>query len=395
MGKKSRKKATAEGLSDSAIKGKLVEFIIATMHDSEEASVQRNVFLPAQESTTNRTREIDVLLTKPVEGNPTYVVFECKNYKEVIDVPKIDEFFGKLHDIGVPTQQGIFVSVNGFTLGALERAQKAGITPLILTGLTTDRLAAAVQKAFQSVIHLLADVMSMAVEATTFDGTRSAGEMLFFYNGEGQLCGSVLDLIWKQWREGHAPSTIGKHEIKLEVPDDWRLKIDGELEPVTSVSATIHVLGLMISVVGRVSQHALINPLASTVDRYRAQATFDTSSRTYPILRFESEAEVTQFMQNRPEPLKLANRLRLPRIRLNPLYWPPSERVSRILSAIVRAHQTGKLPEFQWSDLAGIEGDDLRTIWEPLWAGHPMVQAMRQAESSERQSASEDKEPSK
>jgi Restriction endonuclease len=395
VGKKSKRKVAAKGLSDSTIKGKLVELIIATMHESEGVNVQRNVYLPVLESATKRTREIDVLLTKPVEGNSTYVVFECKNYKDIIDVPKIDEFFGKLHDIGIPTQQGIFVSVRGFTSGALERAQKAGITPLILTGLTTDRLAAAVQKAFQSVIHLLADVTSMAVEATTFDGTRSAGEMLFFYNAEGQLCGSVLDLIWKQWREGNPTSTIGKHEIKLEVPDDWRLKIDGELEPVTSVSATIHVLGLMITVVGQVSQHALINPLANTVDRYRAQATFDTSPRTYPILRFESEAEVTQFMQDRPEPVKLANRLRLPRIRLNPLYWPPSERVSRILSAIVRAHQAGELPDFQWSDLAGIEGDDLHTIWEPLWAGHPMVQAMRQRAPDEVLPASEDQETSK
>jgi restriction endonuclease len=377
VGKKSKKKATTKGISDSAVKGKLVEIIVASMHESEAVNVQRNVFLPAQGSVTKRTREIDVLLTKHVEGNPTYIVFECKNYKDVIDVPKIDEFFGKLHDIGIPTEQGIYVSVNGFTPGALERAQKAGITPLILTGLTQDRLTAAVQKAFQSVIYLLADVVNMAVEATTLVGTRTAGEMLFFYNSEGQLRGSVLDLIWKDWREGNPPSTIGEHKIELTMPADWRLRIDGKLEPVVSVSATIRILGLMITITGQVNQHTLINPLDNTVDRYRARATFDTSPRTYPLLWFESEAEVAQFLQERPEALRLAiGRFRLPRIRLNPLYWPPSERVSRILGAIVRAHQAGELPDFQWSDLAGIEGEDLHTIWEPLWAGHPMVQEM-------------------
>lgn len=394
MGKKSRKKVERQGLSDSAVKGKLVELIIASMHESENVKVERNVYLPALESSTQRTREIDVLLTTPVAGSPSSIVFECKNYKDVIDVPKIDEFFGKLHDIGISTEQGIFVSVKGFTAGALERAKKVGITPLILTGLTEDRLAAAVQKAFQSVIYLLADVTNMAVEASTFEGSRSAEEMLFFYDAERQLRGSVLDLIWKQWCEGNPPSTIGEQTIELQLPSDWQLLIDGRLEPVGSVSATVQVLGLMITVEGQFSQHALINPLANSVGRYHAQATFDTSPRTYPLLRFESEAEFKQFMQDRPEALKISiGRVRLPRIRMNPIYWPPSERVARIMSGITRAHLAGELPDFQWSDLAGIEGEDLQANWEPLWDGHPMVQEMLQEQQSAEVQNSGQQEP--
>jgi hypothetical protein len=79
-----------------------------------------------------------VLVTGNMAGYPIRVAIECKNEQLPIGVPKLDAFVGKFKDIGIPVQQGIYVSVSGYTSGMIERATAAGIRPLVLTGLTAD-----------------------------------------------------------------------------------------------------------------------------------------------------------------------------------------------------------------------------------------------------------------
>jgi len=326
------------------------------------------VYLPIIGS--NRKREIDVLLTSYIAGYPVQIAFECKNYKSTVGAPKIDEFVGKLKDVGIPHQHGIYVSVNGYTKGAIERAKKEGIRTLILTGLTEDRLSVELQAAFQAVVYLL-PVVGAEVEAQVAH-TEFPGQMMVFYDQSGNTCGTVLDLIWERWQEGHPPSSIGEHRYKLEIPSGWHQVVDGEANLVKGITAIVQVQGLVITIPGQSSHHLLVDAKDQKVERFGTSVSFDTSKSKYRVRTFTSEDELNKFIEDQPEDVKLTmGRIRVPRVRYGPLFWPPSKRVAGVLSGLTEDYITGKITELRTEDLAGIEGNDLSVAWEPIWSGYP------------------------
>src|SRR6185436_2122345 len=78
--------------SDASTKGKLVEFIVASMHNSPGVKVETNVRLTPKNAKTKRKREVDVLLTSHIADYEVRLPIECKNYKKVIGVAMIGEF---------------------------------------------------------------------------------------------------------------------------------------------------------------------------------------------------------------------------------------------------------------------------------------------------------------
>lgn len=65
-------------------------------------------------------RQIDVLAENTIAGSLLGVVVECKAYKNPLDVGKVDEFIGKLLDLGAPLGQ--LYALNGVTPAARRRA---------------------------------------------------------------------------------------------------------------------------------------------------------------------------------------------------------------------------------------------------------------------------------
>jgi len=146
--KRTRKKLAAPEGSTRA-KGDIVEEIAASMHHMPGGTVERNVFLPAKDDR-EREREIDVLLSSRVSGYPVRVAIECKNQKKPIEVGDISEFIGKLMDVGIPPQHGIYISASKYRSGAVSHAESAGIRAFLLKGLTGDSLSESIRQAFQS-----------------------------------------------------------------------------------------------------------------------------------------------------------------------------------------------------------------------------------------------------
>lgn len=132
--KKSRGKKTK---SPSMTKGRLVEELVEKMHVNSNVRVQRRALLDPVGGS--RKREIYVLLTRSVAGYPVRIAIECKNEKEPIGSPKIDDLVGKLRDVGTPTQHGIYVCTSRYTGCAITMAEKAGVRTPVLTGLTKGR----------------------------------------------------------------------------------------------------------------------------------------------------------------------------------------------------------------------------------------------------------------
>jgi restriction endonuclease len=121
----------ASGGQSTVSKGRMIEAIVASMHESDGVKVERNVKLPPIGSQGPK-REIDVLLSSVVCGYPVRWAIECKNEKKRIGSPYIDAFVGKLQDVGIPPSFGIFVTTSDYSQGAIEQAKKVGIRLLII-----------------------------------------------------------------------------------------------------------------------------------------------------------------------------------------------------------------------------------------------------------------------
>src|SRR5581483_3827416 len=150
MARKTQHKPRKKNQPSTVKKGRIVEQIVAAFHDYPNVEIQRNVFLKVQ-GEGKRRREIDVLVTGNLAGHTVQIAVECKNESKPIGVQKIDEFIGKLKDVGIPCKQGIYVSASGYTEGAIERAIKEGIKPFTLVGLTKEGLSAVLLEAFQAI----------------------------------------------------------------------------------------------------------------------------------------------------------------------------------------------------------------------------------------------------
>lgn len=354
--------------AETARKGKLVEAIVAMLHDMPGVKVERNVFLPPVHGDQTRTREIDVLLTAKVADYPVRIAFSCKNESKKIDPGKIGEFIDELDDVGIPSQHGIFVCVNGYTSGALDRAKQKGIRALVLRGLKKNRLASEVAKAFQFNVFLIPEVVGMAVanNATTAD---YEGQFLIFVDDKGRVCGTLADLIVSWWRHGDAPSSLGEYHPDFEVPQGWYQIIGGKPKAVLGASATVRVKGAIITLSGKTKTHALVDPLSQKVERGQMRVDFDIARKrkvVLPVTTVNTEEELRAFT-GRQSGVTITSRVRVPRIQLGATYYPWSERVFRLMIERYQKFQAGEIPDFRAFTFEETEGTDLSTALEPPW----------------------------
>ncbi|MEV6395583.1 restriction endonuclease [Streptomyces sp. NPDC051907] len=68
-------------------------------------------------------RQIDALAVGSVAGQKMNVVIEAKCYGRRVSIGTVDEFIGKLIDLGA--ERGILYAAGGFTDGAVKRAERA------------------------------------------------------------------------------------------------------------------------------------------------------------------------------------------------------------------------------------------------------------------------------
>ena len=358
--------------SQQMTRGRLVEEIVALLHDRPEYTIDRNVRFPSRRNP-KRPREIDILASTSFLGHPIYLAFECKNYAKRVGIEKIGEFADKLEDVGIPVQYGIFIATNGYTKGAIDRAQDLGIRLLLLDGLTQDRLAVELHNATQSIVYLLLDVLSIRIvnqAAEVF-----AFEQLFLRDQSGKVVGSIMDLIWADWRDGKISTELDEHEIAIPIPANWQWIIDGVSMPSTA-SATIKVTGVVVTRPGKTQDLQLRDASTGITDRRHIHTSYASDQLTLPVTLAETEEEL-QVALELPAFTRLSvGRIPLPRIR-HIIYWPPSHRIMLELKRqFDRTILQGQWPfdELVWPAIGTLEGTDLATVWEPISPMHPASQ---------------------
>lgn len=362
-------------------KGDMVEQIVASMHRNPNVSVERNVFLNTVDGT-NRTREIDILISTTVVGYPVHIAVECKNEKEPIGVEKIDAFVGKLKDVGIPTSYGVFVSASGYTKGAISRAKDAEIEALILKGIR-DKLQDAVHKAFQSVVYLLLSITNIGVR-NNIGGTAQTHEVFFFRDKDEKLCGSIPDLVWVEWIKRTIPENLGLHNLNLELPDGWFQIIDGKIADVYEITAEVRISGHVIVIPGSVRHNELINASTEKVTKWEIETSFKLPSGTSPVKSYTSNDELRKFLDENIADVKIVvGNYRLPRIQWMALYWPPSEKaMKKLLQLLVQSESQGIEFDLTKIGMKDIEGSDLSTVWEPIMKDYPPLKLLEEKDET-------------
>ena len=197
--------------SEAHRKGKFLETLVAFLHEIVGADVERNALLPTSDGS-GREREVDVsvkVASEEMAGCPIHIPIECKNYGASVGIEQIDAFVGKLQDIGIDTNLGIYVAASGYTSGAARRAHAVGIKTLLAEGLTRDRVALEVQEILPSLVFWVAEWRSTSHFhfVPTRDGPAES-LVVDLPSGASWEVGS-LDVIWRLWLRGTIPRIIG------------------------------------------------------------------------------------------------------------------------------------------------------------------------------------------
>jgi Restriction endonuclease len=301
----------ASGTQSTVSKGRMIEAIVASMHEGVGVKVERNVKLPPIGSQAPK-REIDVLLSADVCGYPVRWAFECKNEKKRMGVSYIDSFVGKLQDVGIPPQFGIFVTTSDYSKGAIEQAKKVGIRLLIIRDIVRD-LEPILQHAVQTTVFLLPVVNGFMIQNFA-SSEMSVAEANVLFNKEGEAVSAVPDAIWLAWINGDIPASIGEHEVELEIPVESYQRVGGQLIPVTKFVVKVSIVGLVQQFSGTASLHHLHNVTTHIVERQQLQASFDLlPTDKYQLKTIKTEEQLEQELQ-KPALVALINRIRLPRI---------------------------------------------------------------------------------
>lgn len=95
------------------------------------ATVERDVRVRGDLSGT--PRQVDVLVTGNIAAQPLTVAVECKHYARALGIGAIDEFAGKLLDLGV--ERGVLFALNGLTEPAHKRAEGSKVPRIAVSDL--------------------------------------------------------------------------------------------------------------------------------------------------------------------------------------------------------------------------------------------------------------------
>ena len=359
--KAGRRKKSAKPSSKD--KGDIVEAVAVWLHDWPGVEVQQKARVPALHDASRRS-EIDVLLTTSVAGYPVRIAIECKNEATPIGAPYVNNFIGKLQDIGIPPQQGIFISASGYTKDAVRRARKEGIRTLLLRGLSVDGLKASITTAaFQSRVFLLARVS----EVTYFTkDPLKLPHIPLFADATGRLCGTVPHLIAQRWDDGTIPTTAGMYNLTIPIPKEWRPFVStGQQVDLlkAEIYTQVEVTAFAFTVEGKAEEYSLVDFATSQPEKLGVKAFFDAPVGCYSLTPFKTEAVLETFLASH-KGHKITTRIKVPRIHYRPAYWPLSRRAAirfLELSPLAKAAD-GSIREITTAE---IEGLDIAAAWEP------------------------------
>lgn len=347
--------------SDTDAKGRLVEDIAALLHRGTGVEVKTRVKLPARHDPT-RTAEIDVLLDTQAADYPIRLAIECKNEKKPIGVEKVRSFIDKLNDVGISPSLGIYITAGRYTKGAIGRAKEVGLRLLELRGLTSDRLAAAVEEALHTLVFLVPELQAI----TKFDDVRAEGPDWYPKSwGHAVIAPlpesvsaleAILNYLWRLWMEKRIPHAIGEYHHSFDLPPCRLLPRDRAISQGVGLITTVKVTAIVWSFPAKARRFVLLDAESKELQRFHVDTHVDDAGAGLVRARvFETEDALADYLGEGPN-VKLTTRVALPRVQHQAIYWPVSQQARE---RVRRLKAEGKPIDFE-----NVEGFDLMKAWE-------------------------------
>jgi len=324
-------------------KGKILEYLVAMMHEMPGVVVEKRKKLPVLRSEKKRRREVDVLITSDVVGYPVRIAIGCKNEANALDTAAVDNFVRILKEVGIPVQQGILVSTRGYTRDAQDAAKACGIRTLVFEGLNADRLGQEISTAIQSMVFLLITQTNLNllpyVDDSFDDGPQFVNAVLD--TKDEPSAPQLFSCLWQLWVSGAIPATIGDHIINLKPKSS---------EATWQVVGAVTVTGLIASVPGTFNHSILKKAEAGEIERLRVSTEFDEIKGPLKLDPVSSEEALLAMVHK--EPMSLVTRVCVPRIVTSVCYWPPSDEAMKKAKALLDAGKPVTFDDIESSNLA-------------------------------------------
>ena len=173
-----------------------------------EATIDRDVWLDSPYGK----RQFDVVITIKIPDDKLIIVIEGKDYNKNLDVPVLDGFHSKMHD--VKASKGIIVSKKGFSSKARQKAKQLGITLYSLNDHSTF-----------SEFDLKVPVLIEAISPRTLDIIFTVEREVLskapkmYFNSEIIINNeNVSEIINRTWIDGTLIFDLDEEEQSLEIP---------------------------------------------------------------------------------------------------------------------------------------------------------------------------------
>lgn len=270
--------------------------------------------------------------------------------------------------LGIPREYGVFVSASGYTNGAKDVAKETGIRLLTLDD-ALQGVTEAMAQAIQATVFLLPVINGLTIEDVA-DWNTSHSITGMFFTEQGEVCGTVQDTVWSAWIREKLPHILGQYEFSINLPENVYHVVNEHLVHVTAVRVKVQILGIVLQTTGKAEGHQLRNAARNAVEKVQMEARFEPLTEgTHTVITVETEEELRRLVLKPAAAISIVNRMRLPRINFwNAMYWPPSERVDKVVRERLRAFEAGLTPDPRPFDIAELEGRDLSTIFEAFTA---------------------------
>jgi hypothetical protein len=294
-------------------KGRLLEDLVADLYLTPGFKVETRIKLPIVGSPKGLTREIDVLVSSTNTAFPARVAISCKNENSKIDISHVGDFRHALDQVGIPFGQGIFVSAKGFTSDAQESANTLGMRTFVYDGLSSSRLEEEVNRAFQSVLYVLASITSIHL-FPYFEGLGLVPQKSFFFTIDREHPPSALDLLerlFQSWKAKQLPTEIGEH-IAYFRPAQFEHKWAAILE--------FQCVGLVQEFDGSQTNKILIDTITGVAQKTKIEVKFDASTARGSLRQIKDEILILNPMPS--VRLQIHSRVIVPRIVSNSRFYP-------------------------------------------------------------------------
>ena len=197
--------------SKEAPKWKRFEALVAKVQSSFSPDAQVSLNEKVKGRHSGVMRELDIVVRRRVGQFQIFIVVDCKDYADPVDVKGVEEFIGLLQDVGA--NKGAMVAASGFTKAAKTRASDSGIDLY--------RLVDAERHDWQSYVSIpiVCDFRKLGSWRFRIRGSNKLLQELapqdpnlipLFDKHQDQV-GTPLSLLWETWNRRKIPTNQGSY----------------------------------------------------------------------------------------------------------------------------------------------------------------------------------------